>query len=313
MQARAADAEGFIEHLGVKVHYEIHGERGPTILLLPTWTVIHKRFWKAQIPYLSRHFRVVTYDGPGNGRSDRPTTSEEYGQAAQVGYALAVLDASGTDRAVVVGLSRAANWALELAAEHPSRVHGTVLVGPAVALAARDRRPAVQGPSEDAGTDLGPSIVPQLGTDPDSHWAKYARGYWLENYEDFLWFFFGRCFGEPHSTKQIEDAVGWGLETTAEVLVAESRAGRPDQDTIERWCARVTSPVLVIHGTDDRVRPAAIGERIAELTGGRLELLAGSGHVPMARDPVRVNLLVAEFAERFRPSVTGRRTWHRSH
>jgi pimeloyl-ACP methyl ester carboxylesterase len=96
MQVRTADAEGFVEHLGVKVHYEVHGDRGPTILLLPTWTVVHKRFWKAQVPFLARHFRVVLYDGPGNGRSDRPATSEAYGQAAQVAYALAVLDATGT-------------------------------------------------------------------------------------------------------------------------------------------------------------------------------------------------------------------------
>jgi hypothetical protein len=33
MQARLADAEGFIEHLGVKIHYEVHGSGGPTILL----------------------------------------------------------------------------------------------------------------------------------------------------------------------------------------------------------------------------------------------------------------------------------------
>ena len=45
-------------------HDELTGERGPTILLLPTWTVLHKRFWKAQAPYLSLHFRVVCYDGP---------------------------------------------------------------------------------------------------------------------------------------------------------------------------------------------------------------------------------------------------------
>ena len=81
--------------------------------------MFHKRLWKMQVPYLSRHYRVVCYDGPGNGRSDRPLTTGPYEQPAQVGYALAVLDATGTERAVVVGVSRAANWALELAAEHP--------------------------------------------------------------------------------------------------------------------------------------------------------------------------------------------------
>ncbi|HEX6873296.1 MAG TPA: alpha/beta fold hydrolase, partial [Micromonosporaceae bacterium] len=109
MRARVADLDGFVEHLGVKIHYEVYGNRGPTILLMPTWTIVHKRLWKAQLAYLSRHFRVVTYDGPGNGRSDRPVPADAYGQAAQLGYALAVLDATGTDRAVAVAVSKASN------------------------------------------------------------------------------------------------------------------------------------------------------------------------------------------------------------
>ena len=56
--------------------------------------------------------------------------------------------------------------------------------------------------------------------DDYSGWGKYNRHYWLDNYRDFLEFFFRRCFTEPHSTKQLEDCVGWGLETDAETLVA---------------------------------------------------------------------------------------------
>ena len=69
MEARTADVEGYVESGGVRIHYEVHGIGDPTVLLLPTWTIVHKRFWKAQVPYLARHHRVVTYDGPGNGLS----------------------------------------------------------------------------------------------------------------------------------------------------------------------------------------------------------------------------------------------------
>ena len=65
MQARTADAEGFVEHVGVKIHYEVYGDGGRTILLLPTWTIIHKRIWKLQVPYLARHYRVVSLRRPG--------------------------------------------------------------------------------------------------------------------------------------------------------------------------------------------------------------------------------------------------------
>ncbi|MFC5002425.1 alpha/beta fold hydrolase [Dactylosporangium cerinum] len=312
MRARQADTEGFIEHDGVKIHFEVYGEGGPTILLLPTWTLVHKRIWKMQLPYLARHFRVVTYDGPGNGRSDRPATPPAYGQAAQVAYALAVLDATGTDKAVVVALSRAVNWALELAAEHPARVHGTVAIGASIALTPPGQARAASGGLDDPpAPDLPPSAVPRLGTDPASHWRKYNRRYWHTRHDDFAWFFMGQCFSEPHSTKAVEDGVGWALETTGAVLDVESQADRPDRDALESWCARLTSPMLVLHGSADQVVPLARSEALAELTGGDLVVIDGGGHIPIARDPVRVNLLVRGFADRFRPAAPTRQVWSR--
>ena len=54
----------------------------------------------------------------------------------------------------------------------------------------------------------------------DEGWEKYNRHYWLEDYRGFLEFFFSQMFSEPHSTKPIEDCVGWGLETTPQTLIA---------------------------------------------------------------------------------------------
>lgn len=305
MRARAADSEGFVDSGGTKLHYEVTGDSGPTILLLPTWTIIHKRFWKAQVPYLARHFRVVTYDGPGNGLSDRPLDPGCYGHHAQVRHALAVLDATGTPKAVVVGLSIGACWALQLAAEHPDRVLGSVLIGPSVPVT--DGYPARQvEPSEG---DLPASRVPLLERDPLAHWAKYDTDYWQQHHEDFLWFFFGMCFPEPRSTKQIEDCVAWGLDTTPDVLVADSTGAWPDRESAEQWCRAITSPVLSIHGDRDLISPVTRSQRIAEFTGGRSVVLEGAGHIPLARDPVPVNHLIRDFAERFRAPLAG--TWVR--
>jgi len=71
MRAREPDFEGFVDSDGVKIGYEVFGRGSPTLLLLPTWTIVHSRVWKMQVPYLADLFRVVTFDGPGNGRSDR--------------------------------------------------------------------------------------------------------------------------------------------------------------------------------------------------------------------------------------------------
>jgi pimeloyl-ACP methyl ester carboxylesterase/predicted glycosyltransferase len=255
---------------------------------------------------------VVTYDGPGNGRSDRPLDRSAYGHTAQLGYARAVLDATGTDRAAVVGLSMAANWALQLAAEHPDRVAGLVAIGPSVALPTGTTSRTVHSAPTEPLPDLPPSAVPAGGEDPPEHWAKYNREYWRHRYEDFLWFFFGQAFSEPHSTKPIEDAVGWGLETSGEVLVAHHHAGAyPDEVAVRSWCERVSAPVLVIHGDDDRVSPLGRGEQLAKLTRGELVVIEGGGHDPAARDPVRVNLLLERFVSAVAPRPAPRRSWVR--
>jgi pimeloyl-ACP methyl ester carboxylesterase/predicted glycosyltransferase len=281
-RARYPDEEGYVERAGVRVFYEVYGTGEPTVLLLPTWSIIHSRHWKAQIPYLARHCRVVTFDGRGNGRSDRPDTVEAYAEREFAADALAVMDATATERAVIVGLSAGGLWGVLLAAEHPERVAGAVFIAPAAPFGqhlARTKQPFDEPLPSYEG------------------WGKYNRHYWLENYRDFLEFFFAQVFTEPHSTKQIEDCVGWALETDPETL-ALTYLGRVlnDRDEFERLCRRITCPVMVIHGTDDAVRPSVVGAELAEASGGTFVALEGSGHCPHARDPVRVNLLLREFA-----------------
>jgi pimeloyl-ACP methyl ester carboxylesterase len=282
MRALEADTEGFVDRDGVKLHYEVFGDGRPILLLLPAWTIIHARSWKAQVPYLARHFRVVTYDGPGNGRSDRPLDPAPYRCEPEGRSALAVLDAVGADRAVLVSLSKGAQWALWLTAHHPERVLGNVFIGPDVDLE-----------SWEPGA-IPPFDEPYTSTEG---WAKFNRRYWLDHWEDFVAFFYAQCFPEPHSTKQVEDCVGWGQETTPQVLIAAEEAGAPDETAIRSWCARTARPALVVHGDRDRISPPRSGAALARVTGGSLVVLEGAGHIPNARDPVRVIRLIREFAE----------------
>jgi pimeloyl-ACP methyl ester carboxylesterase len=134
-RARYPDDEGHVERDGVRVSWERYGDGEPTVFLLPTWSIVHSRSWKAQIPYLARHFRVLTFDGRGNGRSDRPEGAAAYSEREFAADALAVLDATATERAVLVSLSCGALWSTLLAADHPGRVDGIVYIGPAVGLA----------------------------------------------------------------------------------------------------------------------------------------------------------------------------------
>jgi len=133
-RARYPDESGHVDRDGIRVFYEVYGSGEPTILFLPTWSIIHSRCWKMQIPYLARHCRVITFDPRGNGHSDRPEEPGGYDEAKFVADALAVLDATATERAIVVGFSMGSQRALLLAANHPERVEGMVFIGPALPL-----------------------------------------------------------------------------------------------------------------------------------------------------------------------------------
>jgi pimeloyl-ACP methyl ester carboxylesterase/predicted glycosyltransferase len=299
MRARSPDAEGYVERDGVKVGYEVFGDGDPTLLLLPAWTIIHSRFWKMQVPYLAHHHRVVTFDRPGNGRSDRPPDPHVYTVDAVVDHAVAIMDATDTDRAVLVSLSQGAQESLMLAADHPERVLGSVFIGAAL--------PIEPGHPERAAAAA--RFFDPYPPEPEG-WERQNARYWLDHYEDFVHFFFSQCFSEPHSTKQHEDCLAWAGETSPEVLLTDAQS-LVGPETVQGWAGRVSTPTLLIHGDDDRISPLARSEALARETGGELVVLEGSGHIPLARDPVRVNLLIRDFVDRLTSPPPRARRWTR--
>ncbi len=286
MRARHPDVEGHVERDGVRLGYEVFGDGDRTVLLLPTWTIIHSRFWKMQVPYLARHFRVITYDGPGNGRSDRVTDPARYTADAYALDAEAVLHACGEERAIVVGLSLGAAYGVRLATLRPQLVAALVMIGPSISLTP---------PSPEREKTFQRFLQPPPKR-PEG-WHKYNLAYWHSNYPDFVEFFFSQCFPEKHSTKAIEDTLRWAAETGPEILEAEALNPSPQYPWGET-ISELDCPTLVIHGTNDRVSPYARGVEAARLSGGTLLTMEASGHVPNVRDPVKVNLALRDFIER---------------
>jgi pimeloyl-ACP methyl ester carboxylesterase/predicted glycosyltransferase len=282
---------------GVSIAWQSWGEGTPPILLMPTWSIAPARVWKHHGHYLAQHHTVVAFDGRGSGASSRPSRAEDYADDAFVADAAAVLDAAGVSAALVVGLSAGGRWAIELAARHPERVLGLVLLAPSVAL--------------DASASSRVDFDVDRGT--DEGWARFSRQSWRRDYRGFLEFFFAQMFCEPHSTRAIEDAVAWGLEIGEPTLeLTVDAPGFSAHDGLEAACRAVRCPVLLIHGDQDRIVPLVVSERIAELTGGRLLTVAGAGHGVHARHPVLVADQIHAFAERLagRPPRGGR--WQRA-
>jgi pimeloyl-ACP methyl ester carboxylesterase/predicted glycosyltransferase len=274
VRARLPDRHGFADSDGAAIAWEEHGTGEHALLLMPPWQIVHSGCWKAQVPYLSRYFRVLVYDARGSGRSARPATGFDHDSATR--DALAVLDATGTPRASLLAFSRGSWPAVLLAGQHPERVDRMVLVSSA--LASGPRVPNFRG------------VLPRY-----EGWERFNANYWTEHLREFAEFFIGEFYPEPHSTKQWDDAVGWAMENTPDVLAAtidEASSATP----LEEALAKVRAPTLLVHGTDDRVRSISVSERAhAAIAGSRLVRFEGSGHAPLTRDPVRFNVLVRDF------------------
>jgi pimeloyl-ACP methyl ester carboxylesterase len=306
MRAREPDHDGYAEQGGVKLHYEVFGDDEPTVLFVPASPITHSREWKGQVADLARRCRVVTYDGRGNGRSDRPTAPEAYTDRNNVDDALAVLDAAEIDRAVLVTHCHSTRWGFTLATERPDRVHGIVAIAPGMPFLTPPHAHGL-----DAHQHFHDEVVDPVG------WRLMNRHHWLAGgYRDWVGFFFSEQLPEPHSTKQVEDTVAWAMETSVEVMLAGMELGAAgaipgDAEAAEAMCRDLPVPLLVVHGDRDVCQPVARGERVAELAGGDLVVMEGSGHQPQGRDPVRVNLELRAFADRFRPFTPKVTHWYR--
>ncbi len=282
MRAAMPHTEGFVDRDGIKLHYEISGQGDHTILFIPTWTFIHSRGYKAQIPYFSDHFRCITWDPRGNGKSDRPTDPDQYGEGHYVADALAIMDATDTKAAIVVGYSLSGPVCAVLASTHPDRVQAVIVIG--------THTPSVPTFDYKNADSFNSTVENPTG------WGKYNRGYWKDNFQDFSKFFSGQLFPEPHSSKQIDDAISWSGETNGEILTATMDA-RFDGNHVDDagFYRRIKCPMLVVHGRKDPVAPLAASEKVAELAGAELVVFERAGHGPHARYPARFNTLMRDF------------------
>ena len=294
MRARLPDLSGFaMSRDRLRIYYEVFGSGDRTLVLIPNNPISHSRMWKAQVHYLARHFRVVAYDGIGNGMSDHPTPTRGWTWSHMANECLAVMDATNTDSAILVGLCDGVWPAIQLAASDPDRVLGIFAMAPGV--------PMLTPPIPVRAAALA-TFEKEL--DHYEGWSKYNRHYIERDFRGFMQFWFEEMFPEPHSTKQIEDTVAYALDGRIETFLLDETGPRVAEnlEETEALLRQVRCPIVVVQGDDDRCQPFDRGARTAELTGARHVVLPGSGHIPSARRPVKVNELITEFAGGGKPS-----------
>lgn len=217
---------------------------------------------------------AVAYDRPGFGLTDRPLGGWErnpYGPEAQVDHVLAVMDHVGLERAVLVGNSAGGAIALRVAALHPARVEGLVLLAPTVYQsggAPTGTRWLLYTPQLER---LGPLLMRRLGGESGESFLRAAYADPDRLPREVL-----EAYRDSTSVHDWDRAL-W------EVTQAGSDAH------VEEVLGEVDVPVLVLSGDADEVVPAELSRRVAEaLPSARFAQLEGCGHRPQEECPEAV-------------------------
>jgi pimeloyl-ACP methyl ester carboxylesterase len=280
---------GTVDRDGVRIAYEVAGTGAHTLLLLPAWMITNRRMWAAQTAGLSGAARLIAYDARGSGESDRPTDPAAYDVEELVADTIAVLDATGTERAVLVGNSLGGLVALLTAAQRPDRVAGLVLIG-----ASADLTGAVASPLQVAIARFEEEL-------PDTEgWARYNRHAWRRDFPGFVRWFVDTALGAEASAEARAEGLAQGLDTTAEVLAAtlagRDRRGGADRAAVLRGLSdRITCPVLVIHGDRDQINPPAWSDALAVALRATSVTLPGAGHCPQVTRAAEITDLISAF------------------
>ena len=114
----------------VSIHYEVHGEGFPVLLIAPGGMRSAIEFW-ADGPFnpietLSEHFRVIAMDQRNAGRSTAPVSASD-GWHTYTADQIGLLDHLGVERAHLMGACIGGPYVLGIIQSAPGRVASAVL------------------------------------------------------------------------------------------------------------------------------------------------------------------------------------------
>lgn len=269
----------YADNGGVSIAYTVGGE-GPVDLLFIGGFVSHleilmelplaQRFWER----LGAFARIVWFDKRGMGVSDREAGA--YTLENVVDDALAVLDAVGTERVVVFGVSEGGSAATMLTAAHPDRVRAMVQYGTYARVS--------RAPDYPEGIPL--EVLRGFNARMVDHWGEPGT---IDMWAPSL-------AGDP----ELRDWWARLLRSGGSPGVMRTIGLMYEELDVRSLLSTVTVPTLVLYRSGDRLIAPALSRTVARgIPGAREVALAGADHLFIAGDQEAMIDEIEEF-------VTGR-------
>jgi len=245
----------FTENAGARIYWDEKGQDAPLLLIMGLgWA---SNMWHGTREVLAAHYRTITFDNRGAGRSSVPPAP--YSIAQMASDAAAVLDAAGVGAAHIVGASMGGMIAQEFALQYPARVRSLVL-----ACTTPGGHNAVQPDAATLGALLTTGLSPR------------------ERAELMVPFLYDASTPRPVIDAELARLsefypIPEGFAAQLQAILAWQAYDRLTQ---------ISAPTLVIHGTNDRLVPAANGELIASrIPAAKLAMVPSAAHILFADQP----------------------------
>jgi pimeloyl-ACP methyl ester carboxylesterase len=271
---------------GREVTYAEAGS-GPVLLLIHGIAGNFEN-WEAVFEPLAREHTVLAPDLPGHGES--APAAGDYSLGAMAAGLRDLLLALGHERATLVGHSLGGGIAMQFSYQFPEMTERLVLVssgglGPEVSLVLRAAAlpgadlfiTATAEPGRIAGSALARALA-SVGLRPHVDVAEVARGY--ASLSDR-----GRRAAFLATLRAVVSTEGQRVDAADRLYLAEGM------------------PVLIIWGERDRMIPADHGERAHQaISGSRLEIFQGVGHLPQLEAAGRFVAVLERFLAETKPA-----------
>jgi pimeloyl-ACP methyl ester carboxylesterase len=262
----------------VSIAYQVLGD-GPLDLVLVQGFATHLEQQWEMPPFarfcerLSSFARVLLFDKRGTGLSD--PVSDAPTLEVRIDDVRAVMDAAGSDRAALFGVSEGGPMSIVFAATHPERVDALVLHG---AMARTTEAPdyPFAAPADALRESTAEFIAPVWGRDP--------RG--------IIELFSPSLEGDPQTVEYVARLERNAASPAMTMQIFEMFLDVDVRDILPT----IRVPTLVVHRRGDRVVNWRAGKDLAErIPGARYVELEGIDHLPWAGDIEAVVGEVEEF------------------
>lgn len=251
---------------GLRIHYLEKGEGTPLVLIHGYTSSTYT--WRDQFAELAKQYRVIAVDLKGFGFSDKP--DGDYSRRAQGEVVARLLDKLNIERAWLVGNSMGGETALNVAADHPEKVLGLVLIDSAGVK--------VQGRTSLAPWYLQLPVVGRLLTALALTSDRLVRAGLEKSFYD-----------DSKITDERVSAYYQPLRTLGGQLSATRARAQFELFPVEDKIPLIKAPTLIIWGAEDELIPLEAGRKLNELiTGSKLVVFDKCGHVPQEEMPERV-------------------------